>query len=153
MNLIKKLYKKYEELIKYVFFGVLTTVVSIVSYNAANAVLGVERYLISNIISWVLAVTFAYITNKLWVFSSKSWKLSVIGKEIPSFVLARLASLLIEEAGLFLLMEVMHLGEKSLNLQLFTLSGALISKIIMQIVVVIMNYIFSKLVIFKKKTK
>lgn len=153
MNLIKKLYKKYEELIKYVFFGVLTTVVSIVSYNAANAVLGVERYLISNIISWVLAVTFAYITNKLWVFASKSWKLSVIGKEIPSFVLARLASLLIEEAGLFLLMDVMHLGEKSLNLQLFTLSGALISKIIMQVVVVIMNYIFSKLVIFKKKTK
>lgn len=146
--MLKKINK---ELVSYLVFGVLTTLVSIITFEAANLVLGQKLYLLSNIISWIFAVSFAYITNKLWVFESKSWAVSVIKPEIIAFVAARLFSLLLEEAGLYLLIDVLSLGAFSADIFGFTITGTLISKLIMQVIVVIANYIFSKFIIFKKK--
>lgn len=146
--MLKKINK---ELVSYLVFGVLTTLVSIVTFEVANLILGQGLYLVSNIISWIFAVTFAFVTNKLWVFESKSWAASVIKTEIIAFVAARLFSLLLEEAGLYLLIDVLSLGTFSSVIFGFTLTGTLISKLIMQVIVVVANYIFSKFIIFKKK--
>ena len=72
--MIKKLYKKYEEVILYVVFGGLTTLVNFVSFWVFNKILGEKFYLVSNVIAWFISVVFAYVTNKLWVFESKSHK-------------------------------------------------------------------------------
>ena len=146
--MLKKINK---ELVSYLVFGLLTTLVSIVTFEVANLILGQELYLLSNIISWIFAVTFAFVTNKLWVFESKSWAVAVIKTEIIAFVAARLFSLLLEEAGLYLLIDILSLGTFSSVIFGFTLTGTLISKLIMQVIVVVANYIFSKFIIFKKK--
>ena len=75
--MIKNLFNKYKEIISYLFFGVMTTLVNFVSFWAFNKILGESLYLISNVIAWVISVVFAYVTNKLWVFESKSWKFRV----------------------------------------------------------------------------
>lgn len=149
--MIKKLFVKYKELISYVFFGVLATVVNIVCFKIFDVILGSHLYLLNNIISWIITVIFAYFTNKLWVFESKSWKADIVLKEIISFFGARLFSLAVEEAGLWLMIDIMSMGEISWELLGFTVGGNMIVKIIMQVVVVILNYVFSKLIIFKKK--
>ncbi|MCH5314664.1 MAG: GtrA family protein [Eubacterium sp.] len=148
---MKKLLIKYKELITYIIFGVLTTAVNFVTFWLMNLVLGEKLYLLNNVIAWIVSVIFAYVTNKLWVFESKSWKLKVIGKEIPEFVGARLFSLAVEEGGLFLFVNVMHFDKFSFKLLGFEITGTLIAKVILAVIVVILNYIFSKLVIFKKK--
>lgn len=148
---MKALFIKYKELITYVIFGVLTTVVNFGIFWLFNLLLGEELYLVNNVIAWVAAVAFAYVTNKLWVFESKSWKPSVIAKEIPSFVAARLFSLAVEEGGLWLFIDVLAFDKLSFSVLSFTITGKLIAKLILQVIVVILNYIFSKLVIFKKK--
>ena len=149
--MIKKLFEKYKEVISYVFFGVLATVVNLVSFKIFNAVLGAHLYLLTNLISWLITVIFAYITNKLWVFESKSWKAEVVIKELIGFFGARIFSLVVEEAGLWLMIDIMHMGKISWDIFSFNLDGNMIAKIIMQVVVVILNYVFSKLVIFKHK--
>lgn len=149
--MIKKLFLKYKELISYVFFGVLATIVSILSFKLFDVLLGPELYLLSNVISWIITVIFAYFTNKIWVFESKSWKANVLVKEIVSFFGARVFSLVVEEAGLWLMIDQMDMGGTSWDILTFSISGNMIAKIIMQVVVVILNYVFSKLIIFKKK--
>ncbi|MGN1051570.1 MAG: GtrA family protein, partial [Acutalibacteraceae bacterium] len=101
--MIKSIYKKYKELIDYVFFGALATVVSLVSFKLFDVILGSKLYLISNVISWIITVIFAFFTNKIWVFNSKSWKKEILIKEFSSFIGARIFSLIVEEFGLFLL--------------------------------------------------
>ncbi|HIU69206.1 MAG TPA: GtrA family protein [Candidatus Scubalenecus merdavium] len=149
--MIKKLFLKYKELISYVFFGVLATIVSILSFKLFDVLLGPDLYLLSNVISWIITVIFAYFTNKIWVFESKSWKANVLVKEIVSFFGARVFSLVVEEAGLWLMIDQMDMGGISWDILTFSISGNMIAKIIMQVVVVILNYVFSKLIIFKKK--
>ena len=149
--MIKKLFNKYKELISYVFFGVLATVVNLVSFKIFDAILGENLYLITNVVSWLITVIFAYFTNKLWVFESKSWKASVVVKELIGFFGARIFSLVVEEAGLWLMIDICHMGNISWNIFKFEINGNMIAKIIMQVVVVILNYVFSKLVIFKHK--
>ena len=149
--MIKKLFLKYKELISYVFFGVLATIVSILSFKRFDVLLGPQLYLLSNVISWIITVIFAYFTNKIWVFESKSWKANVLVKEIVSFFGARVFSLVVEEAGLWLMIDQMDMGGISWDILTFSISGNMIAKIIMQVVVVILNYVFSKLIIFKKK--
>ena len=149
--MIKKLFLKYKELISYVFFGVLATIVSILSFKLFDVLLGPKLYLMSNVISWIITVIFAYFTNKIWVFESKSWKANVLVKEIVSFFGARVFSLVVEEAGLWLMIDQMDMGGISWDILTFSISGNMIAKIIMQVVVVILNYVFSKLIIFKKK--
>ncbi|MBQ8504296.1 MAG: GtrA family protein [Clostridia bacterium] len=153
MKKIKELIIKYKELITYVVFGGLTTVVNLVVFKLSGLALGDERYLISNVIAWIAAVIFAYVTNKIWVFESKSWAPRVLLKEVPSFFAARVFSFLIEEAGLFVFVDLLGFNEYSLNILSFEIGGEMIAKVILAVVVVILNYIFSKLFIFKKKNK
>ena len=153
-NLINKLIEKFftREVISYLIFGVLTTVVNFVFYWLFTEVFAVY-YITSNVIAWVFAVVFAYITNKLFVFESKSWEGKVLAKEIPSFVAARLFSLGVEELGLIIFVNFLHFDSKVFHIPLinFDLSGEMTAKIILAVVVVILNYFFSKLIIFKKK--
>ena len=151
MKKIKELILKYKELIVYVIFGGLTTVVNLVVFTLSGMALGDERYLVSNVIAWFAAVIFAYITNKLWVFESKSWSIKVLLKEIPSFFSARVLSFLIEEFGLYVFVDLLSFNEISLKILSFEIGGELIAKVILAVIVVILNYVFSKLVIFKKK--
>lgn len=148
---MKKLFVKYKELITYVIFGVLTTAVNFVTFWLMNLIIGEKLYLLNNVIAWIVSVIFAYVTNKLWVFDSKSWSIKVIGKEIPEFVGARLFSLAVEEGGLLLFMNVMHFEKLAFTILGFNITGTLIAKVILAVIVVILNYIFSKLVIFKQK--
>lgn len=141
-----------KEIIKYIIFGGLTTLVSLGSFKLFDFLLGEKLYLVSNVLSWICAAAFAFISNKLWVFNSKSRKARVVVREALSFAGARLFSLGIEEVGLWLLISVCAMEQMHpLVLFGFSFNGAFIAKLIMQVIVVILNYIFSKLVIFKKK--
>lgn len=162
---IGKLIDKFvtKEFISYVFFGVLTTILNFAVYvgfhemfraieweGLLHGVLPDNEfirqlfegedpcYLDANTIAWVAGVIFAFVTNKLWVFESKSWKPSTATKEFIGFTSARIFSFVIETLMMFVLVTLMH-------------SNTVIAKIIIGVVVIILNYIFSKLFIFKKK--
>lgn len=141
MNKIKNLYFKYEEIISYLVFGVLTTVVSIITYLVfANIFFPNKSDLdiqIANVLSWICAVAFAYITNRKYVFKSKVKGNAQI-KEIIDFVLARVASLIIDMSMMYVMYSLMHINDT-------------IAKLIVQVVVVILNYLFSKVIVFKTK--
>ncbi len=148
-SFLKKIISR--EMFDYVLFGVLTTVVNLVSFNIFEKLLGQKYALISNVIAWVIAVIFAFVTNKFLVFHSKSMDSKTLVKEFTAFTGARLFSLGVEELGLVIAQFLFHADEKSFHLASFTLSGMMITKIILAVVVVIINYIFSKLFIFKNK--
>ena len=97
--MIKKLYKKYEEVILYVVFGGLTTLVNFVSFWVFNKILGEKFYLVSNVIAWFISVVFAYVTNKLWVFESKSWAFKILLKEVPEFLRQGFSALVLKKAA------------------------------------------------------
>lgn len=147
MNFIKQLFIKHKEIIMYLIMGGGTTVVNWCSYALFVSILPTTnsdmKVLLSNIISWILAVTFAYITNKIWVFESYSWKPKFIIKELTLFVSTRFLTGLLEIFGVPILIKI------GLNQTIFGIEG-MISKIFVSILVVILNYIFSKLIIFKK---
>lgn len=153
MNKIKELFKKYEELILYVVFGALTTLVNFVAFWLLNKVLGDKLYLVNNVIAWFVSVVFAYVTNKLWVFESKSWALKILFKEVPEFFAARLFSLAVEEGGLWLFVDIIGFDKFSFELFGFDITGKIIAKVVLAVIVVILNYFFSKFVIFAKKEK
>lgn len=132
--MISNLYNKYKEIINYLIFGVLTTIVSILSYALFTRIFNIDIY-ISSVLSWILAVTFAFITNRIFVFNSKEKNIIL---ELIKFYLSRLASLGIE-------LLLMHLFVKIFNI------NDMISKIIVQGIVIVLNYIFSKIFVFKKK--
>ena len=140
-----------KEIISYMIFGTLTTVVNIICFHFFGLILGENAYLINNVLSWIFTVVFAYITNKLWVFGSKSWSSKVIKAEFLSFLLARVFSLGLEEIGLYLLIDTLHFETFDFYILNIAMSGFLIAKIIIQVVVVISNYLFSKFLIFKNK--
>ena len=146
-----KIKEKYKELFLYVLFGGLTTLVNFIAFWILNKALGEEVYLVNNAVAWFIAVVFAYVTNKLWVFESKSWKLKTVIKEIPEFFLARVFSLLVEEGGLWLFVEKMSFDRFSFTVFGFDFSGKLIAKLLLAVIVVILNYFFSKFIIFAKK--
>ena len=137
IQLILDLVKKHKSFIAYGVFGVFTTVVNIVTYNICYNSLGISNTL-SNIAAWILAVTFAYLTNKVWVFDSKSWKWEVLRREVPAFISCRLATGVLDIVIMFICVDIMGLH-------------ALLMKVISNVLVIILNYVFSKLVIFKKK--
>lgn len=151
MTKIKELIIKYKELVVYVLFGGLTTVVNLGVFWLFGRLLGEENYLITNIIAWLAAVAFSYITNKIWVFESKSWSFRILLREVSSFFAARVLTLGIEEAGLYFFVDILSFSELSVRVFSFEIGGELIAKGLIAVVVVVLNYIFSKLVIFKKK--
>ncbi|WP_292889119.1 GtrA family protein [Methanobrevibacter sp. UBA212] len=120
------------ELVLYVLFGAFTFFVNIAVYFLFEDVLGVN-YLISNIVAWFFSVLFAYITNRIWVFESKSPN---ILKEMALFFGGRIFSGVVDTALMYLFIDVMMIGNT-------------ISKIVVQIIVIVLNYIFSKLIVFK----
>lgn len=151
--MIKKLFNKYKEIILYVVFGVLTTLVNFAVFWLFSKILGEKLYLFNNAVAWIVSVVFAYITNKLFVFESKSLKPSVIFKEVIEFFAARLFSFAVEEGGLLLFVKCLHFDNCSLNIFSFRISGQMIAKVILAVIVVILNYFFSKFIIFAKKEK
>lgn len=152
MKKLTELILKYKELIAYVFFGALTTAVNFVTFWVLSKILGEDLYYISNAIAWFISVVFAYFTNKLFVFESKSFAPKVLFKEIPEFFGARVFSFFVEEGGLILLVQTLNFGEFSLTVFGFEISGQLIAKLILAVIVVILNYFASKFVIFRKKS-
>lgn len=137
MKHIIELMKKYKSFIAYAVFGVFTTIVNIATYNVCYINLEFSNT-ISNIIAWVLAVTFAYLTNKVWVFDSKSWKWEVLRREVPAFISCRLATGVMDLVIMFVAVDLLGWH-------------AMLMKLLSNILVIISNYVFSKLVIFKKR--
>ena len=133
MNILKK----YKSFVSYAIFGVLTTIVNIVTYNLCYYSVGLGNTL-SNIIAWILAVAFAYFTNKIWVFESKSWKWEVLRREVPAFVSCRLATGVLDIIIMYVCVDLLGWN-------------AFLMKVASNVLVIILNYVFSKLVIFKKK--
>lgn len=158
MSKIKDLFIKYKEIITYVIFGVLTTVVSWGSYTVFVEVLSMKVF-VGNLLSWICAIVFAYVTNKLWVFESKSWKPSIIGKEIVTFVASRGITGVIEILCVPLLAKtgfdnIFYGILEKMNISIGILfTDGIYSKIFLSVVVVILNYFFSKFIIFKNKKK
>ncbi|MBE5957561.1 MAG: GtrA family protein [Lachnospiraceae bacterium] len=163
-DLLISLFMKYREVIMYLIMGVATTVVSWASYafftkafspDSGFVVLfsklthgdtSIALIAIANVLSWILAILFAYITNKLWVFNSKSWKPSLVIAEFTKFVGARILTGFLEWFGVPFLAKI-GLDQKPLGIE-----GGL-SKIVVSVLVVLLNYVFSKLFIFKNDKK
>lgn len=145
MQKIKELYFKHKELINYLIFGVLTTVVSLVTkylllFTILDASNGVQLQ-IAVITSWIAACLFAYITNRIWVFESKS---KAVIKEMIKFFSARLATLGMEMLIMFVFVTVL-----SLNSDMWVIIWTLVT----QVLIIIGNYVLSKLIVFKNDKK
>lgn len=136
INKCMKLYNKYKQIILYLIFGGLTTLINIITFYICNDLLIIE-YKLSNIIAWILSVIFAFFTNKIIVFNSKNKDKNQITYEVISFLVARLLSLIFDMVLMIFMIDVLKLDE-------------LITKILVNIFVVIINYIFSKFIIFRK---
>lgn len=135
---IKNIYVEFKEIINYLVFGVLTTLVNFVTYLIFAKVFYIDE-VISSGLAWFCSVIFAYVTNKIFVFDSKTKGKKALLKECVSFFTARIASGILCDVGTFALMvKVLHIND-------------VISKIVTQVMVVIVNYVFSKFFVFKKK--
>lgn len=132
----QKYFTKYRSQILYIFFGAITTFINIITYYICFDLLNISN-VVSTIIAWIFSVIFAFITNKLWVFESKSWEPEVAMRELVSFVSVRLLT------GVF------DLGIMYVGVDLLKFNGMLM-KILSNVFVLIANYIGSKLFIFKK---
>ena len=135
---IKGLYFNYKEIVNYLVFGGLATLVNFISYYIFARVIGIDE-VISSGLSWLCSVIFAYITNKIFVFESETKSKRQLLKECVSFFLARIISGILCDIGTFALM-----------VRVFNIND-IFSKIVTQVMVVIVNYIFSKFIVFRKK--
>ena len=151
MKRITDFFDKHKEALSYLFFGVMTTLVNFVAFLLLCLVMSERLYLVANAIAWAVAVIFAYITNKLFVFASKSFAPRVLAKEIPEFVGARVFSFAIEELGLWLMVDILGFSEFKPQILGIVISGQLIAKMILAIIVIVLNYFFSKFIIFHSK--
>ena len=145
MEKLKKMLNK--ETILYVVFGLLTSIINIAVFEGWRYVFGEDSELWATTVAFIAAATVAYITNKLFVFETKSWSPEVLRKEIPAFFSARIFSFFLEWIAIFV-------ATRFLNSNEFYILGFQCTSIVklgMTVVVVILNYIFSKFWIFKKK--
>lgn len=136
MELIQTLFAKFVnyETISYLIVGVLTTIISIAVFAGCYRKLKMST-VVSNIISWIIAVAFAYVANKIFVFQSPSWEMAVVIKEIIGFVSARLLTLGFDIAFIYITVDKLHWND-------------ILCKIGSNVVVMIVNYVASKLFIF-----
>lgn len=136
MTEIKRLFNKYKELINYAFWGVFATITNIVVYYLCYDLSHLSNS-ISTIIAWIASVLVAFITNKLWVFNSRnsSWQKTLC--EFVSFTGFRLLSGVLDLGIMIWSVDMMHMN-------------AMVWKIISNVVVIALNYVFSKFIIFKK---
>ena len=128
---------KYEDILSYLFFGVLTTVVNYLVYLPCYNILHLSAA-VSNGVAWVAAVAFAYLTNKPFVFKSHDWSMKTVIPELAAFLGCRVGSGLLETGILFLTVDCMSWNGN-------------IMKLATSVLVVILNYIGSKLLVFRKK--
>lgn len=133
---INSLIQKYWDVITYLIFGVLTTVVNYLVYLPVYNLLGLSAA-VSNAIAWVVAVAFAYLTNKPFVFKSHDWSAKTVIPELTKFVSCRVASGLMETLILLVTVDILHWNGN-------------IWKLVTSVLVVILNYFGSKLLVFKK---
>ena len=136
LNIFEPFYKKNKEVLLYLLFGGLTFVLSIASYIFFDVVFFMNE-LIANVLSWILAVSFAYVTNKIWVFDAPTHTTKELLKQMISFWGGRVATLVIEE--LILLVFVTLLAFPSVPV-----------KVVAQVIVIVLNYVTSKCFIFDK---
>ena len=137
---LKKLadwYREHREGMRYLVFGLLTTLLNLLIFTICVRIIKIP-VLISTIISWIIAVLFAYVTNKLYVFDSKVIQKKELAREIISFFYARIITLVIEIVFLWATVIKLELNE-------------IIMKIIANIIVIVLNFVFSKIYIFKKE--
>ena len=135
MNRLYSFIRKHKDIIIYLFFGGLTTLVSFAVYFSVYRYLSLSAGW-SNVISWICAVVFAFVTNKPFVFHSYDWSVSVALPELGKFVGSRLLSGLLETAVLAVTVDLLHLHNLAM-------------KLIASVIVVILNYVFSKLIVFR----
>lgn len=128
--------KKHKETILYLFFGAFTTLVNIVSYLFFTRVI-LFNFMVANVLAWIFAVLFAYVTNKFFVFESRRVELKFLFKEFLSFVSFRLISGIIEMIIMYIMIDLLFVND-------------VIVKIFTNIVVIVLNYLFSKAIIFRK---
>lgn len=134
---IRDLIHKYWDVLSYLFFGGLTTVVNYLIYLPCYNMLGLSAA-VSNVIAWAVAVAFAYLTNKPFVFKSHDWSMKTVVPELTKFVGCRIGSGLLETVIIFI------------TVDLFCWNGNL-WKLFTSVLVVILNYVASKLLVFRKK--
>lgn len=134
---VRKLFVKYYDVIAYLVFGVLTTLVNYIVYLPCYNLLGISAAL-SNVIAWVAAVAFAYLTNKPFVFKSHDWSWKVVWPELVKFVGCRIGSGALETAFIFITVDCLAWDGN-------------VMKLITSILVVILNYFGSKFLVFRKK--
>ena len=135
--MIRRLFEKYRDLIPYCIFGVLTTLINWAVYKLFYDSLGVPN-VPSTAIAWVLAVAFAFITNKLWVFNSKSFEKAVVLREAAAFFSARVLTGLLDILIMWISVDLLDANSD-------------LWKLISNVIVIILNYAASKLLIFKNK--
>ena len=135
---MKSLLKKYKHIILYIVFGILTTLVNMVVYWLCYNIIGIPN-VPSTVIAWVLAVAFAFITNKLWVFDSRRFDGKTFLYEILTFFAARLLTGLLDVAIMYGAVDIMGWNST-------------LWKLISNVIVIILNYVASKLLIFRKKS-
>lgn len=133
---IKNLVQKHWDILSYLFFGGLTTVVNYLVYLPCYNLLSLSAA-VSNAIAWAVAVAFAYLTNKPFVFRSHDWSRKTVLPELTKFVTCRIGSGLLETGILFLCVDLLHWNGN-------------LWKIVTSVLVVILNYVASKLLVFKK---
>lgn len=133
---IKNLVQKYWDILSYLFFGGLTTVVNYLVYLPCFNLLSLSAA-VSNAIAWAVAVAFAYLTNKPFVFRSHDWSMKTVIPELTKFVTCRIGSGLLETGILFLCVDLLAWNGN-------------VWKLITSVLVVILNYVASKLLVFKK---
>lgn len=135
---LRSWFARYREPILYLVFGGLTTVVSFVSYWIFVDVFGIH-YMVSTVLSWVTSVTFAYVTNRRWVFESRAAGFAGILREMFRFFACRLASGLMEMLFMWVGVDLLHVNDK-------------IIKLIANVFVILANYVLSKWIVFRRKT-
>ena len=136
MSKIRMLIRKHYDILAYLFFGVLTTAVNYIVYLPCYNLLHLPASL-SNVISWAAAVAFAYVTNKPFVFKSHDWSAKTVGPELTKFVGSRILSGALETAIIFVSVDML-------------LWNGNLMKLVTSVLVVILNYVASKLLVFKK---
>lgn len=134
---IRAIIEKHWDILSYLFFGALTTLVNYLVYFPCYNLLHLST-VASNVIAWVVAVAFAYLTNKPFVFKSHDWSMKTVAPELAKFVGCRVGSGLLETALLFLTVDLLRWNGN-------------LMKIILSVMVVILNYVGSKLLVFRKK--
>ena len=130
-------YKKNKEVLMYLLFGGLTSVVGVVSFGIFHLTFGMDE-LIANVISWIFAVTFAFVTNRVWVFHAATDSVADFVKQMFAFYGGRVLTLVIEELMILLFIKLLQWPSMSV-------------KVAAQVVVIVLNYVISKLFVFRKK--